>query len=142
MNRRILQTIAAVVIMSPALCAQAPDPTLDHFATNEDVSPSFAWERGAECTLSDRIGVVLRSNWQKRHWIKIAGKQVEFNGEAKMSDAGWYQAFAGSDFTIRLQLQRILPEPRGSDGVRFAGAIVVTRSGQSKQYQVTGICGA
>src|SRR3954470_4347683 len=142
MNRRILQTIAAVVIMSPAVWAQGPDPTLDHFAPNEDVSPTFAWERGAECTLSDRIGVVLRSNWQKRYWIKIAGKQVEFNGEARMSDAGWYQAFAGTDFTIRLQLQRILPEPRGSDGVRLEGVIVVTRSGQNKQYAVTGSCGA
>ena len=128
--------------MSPALRAQAPDATLDHFAPNEDVSASFAWQRNAECTLSDRIGVVLRSNWQARHWIKIAGKQVEFNGETKMSDAGWYQAFVGSDFTVSLRLQRVLPEPRGSDGVRLVGEIVVTRSEQSKQYQVTGSCGA
>jgi hypothetical protein len=128
--------------MSPALWAQALDPTLDHFAPNEDVSASFAWEQGAQCTLSDRIGVVLRSNWQKRHWIKIAGKQVEFNGETEMSDRGWYQAFVGSDFTVSLRLQRVLPEPRGSDGVRLTGEIVVTRFGQSKQYQVTGSCGA
>ncbi len=60
-----------------------------------------------------------------------------------MSDAGWHQVFAGSDFTITLRLQRLLPEPRGSDGVRLAGEIVVTTpSGQSKQYQVTGSCGA
>src|SRR4051812_16830021 len=98
--KTIFQTVAAVVLMSPAIWAQAqaPDPTLDHFAPSEDVSPSFAWEQGAQCTLSDRIGVVLRSNWQKRHWIKIAGKQVEFNGETVMSEAGWYQAFAGSNF--------------------------------------------
>lgn len=140
--KRILQAVAAIVLMSRALWAQALDPTLDHFAPNEDVSASFAWEQGAQCTLSDRIGVVLRSNWQKRHWIKIAGKQVEFNGETEMSDRGWYQAFVGSDFTVSLRLQRVLPEPRGSDGVRLTGEIVVTRFGQSKQYQVTGSCGA
>jgi hypothetical protein len=139
---RTLQAIAAIVNMGPALWGQAPDATLDHFAPNEDVSVSFAWERGAQCTLSDRIGVVLRSNWQKRHWIKIAGKQVEFNGETKMNDAGWYQEFVGSDFTVALRLERVLPEPRGSDGVRLSGEIVVTRSGQNKQYQVTGRCGA
>ena len=140
--KRILRVFAATVFLSPALFAQAPDARLDHFAPDEDVSASFAWERGAECTLSDPTGVVLRSNWQKRHWIKIAGKQVEFNGETKMSDAGWYQVFVGSDFTVRLQLQRVLPEPAGSDGVRLTGEIVVTRSGQSKQYKVTGRCGA
>jgi hypothetical protein len=141
--KRILQTVAAVVIVSPGFWAQTPDPALDHFAPNETVNASFAWEaRGAQCTLSDHIGVVFRSNWQKRHWIKIAGKQVEFNGETEMSDSGWYQSFVGSDFSVRLRLQRVLPELRGSDGVRLTGEIVVTRSGQSKQYQVTGSCGA
>jgi hypothetical protein len=115
---------------------------LDHFAPDENVTASFAWDRGAQCKLSDPIGVVLRSNWQKRHWIKIAGKQVEFNGETQMSDAGLYQVFMGSDFTVTLRLQRVLPEPPGSDGVRLTGKIVVTRFGQSKQYKVTGICGA
>jgi hypothetical protein len=140
--KRIRAVFAAIVLLSPALFSQAPDATLDHFAPDEDVSASFAWERGAECTLSDTAGVVLRSNWQKRHWIKIAGKQVEFNGEAKMSDAGWYQVFVDSDFSVTLRLQRILPEPPGGDGVRLTGEIVVTRAGQTKQYKVTGSCGA
>jgi len=135
--------VGATAFMSLALSAQAPDATSDHFAPTEDVSDSFAWEQHAQCTISDPIGVVLRSNWQERHWIKIAGEQVEFNGATEMSDAGWYQAFAGSDFTVTLRLQRVLPEPPGSDGVRLTGEIVVTtRSGQSKQYQVTGSCGA
>lgn len=138
----ILQAVVFIVLMSPALVAQAPDPTLDHFAPNEDVSASFAWEQGAQCTLSDRIGVVFRSDWQKRHWIKIGGTQVEFNGETEMSDAGWRQTFAGRDFTVSLRLRRVLSEPRGGDGVRLTGEIRVTRSGQSKTYQVTGRCGA
>jgi hypothetical protein len=140
--KKILPVFAAIVFWSPALWAQAPNATSDHFAPDEDVSASFAWKRGAECTFSDPTGVVLRSNWQKRHWIKIAGVQVEFNGETKMSDAGWYQIFMGNDFTVRLSLQRVLPEPPGSDGVRLTGEIVVTRSGQSKQYKVAGRCGA
>lgn len=140
--KRVLRVFAAVALLSPALWAQATNATLDHFAPDEDVSASFAWERSAECTLSDPAGVVLRSNWQKRHWIKIAGEQAEFNGDTKMSDAGWYQVFAGSDFTVSLQLQRVLPEPPGSDSVRLTGEIIVTRSGQSKQYDVTGRCGA
>ena len=140
--KRILPVFAAIVLLIPGLWAQAPDATLDHFAPDEDVSTSFAWERGAECTLSDLTGVVLRSSWQKRHWIKIGGKQVEFNGETKMSGEGWYQVFAGRDFTVSLRLQRVKPEPPGSDGVRLTGEIVVTRSGQSKQYKVTGRCGA
>lgn len=74
--KRMLQALAATVLICHALWAQTPDATLDHFAPNEDVSASFAWERGAQCTLSDRIGVVLRSNWQERHWIKIGGKQA------------------------------------------------------------------
>lgn len=140
--KRVLSVFAPMVFLTPALFAQAPDARLDHFAPNEDVNAAFAWEQGAQCTLSDPIGVVLRSNWQKRHWIKVAGKQVEFNGETKMSDAGWYQEFVGSDFTVSLRLQRVLPELRGSDGVRLTGEIVITRSGQSKRYKVTGSCGA
>jgi hypothetical protein len=140
--KRNLSVFAAMLCLSPGLLAQSPDSRLDHFAPGEDVSATFAWERGAQCTLSDSIGVVLRSNWQKRHWIKIAGKQVEFNGETNMSDGGWYQVFVGSDFTISLRLQRVLPEPAGSDGVRLTGEIVVTRSAQSKPYKVTGSCGA
>lgn len=140
--KRILPVVAAMVLLNPALFAQASDATADHFALDEEVSASFAWERGAECTLSDPAGVVLRSNWQKRHWIKIAGSQVEFNGATNMSDAGWYQVFAGSDFTVSLRLQRVLPEPPGSDGVRLTGEIEVTQSGRSKQYKVTGGCGA
>jgi hypothetical protein len=112
---------------------------LDHFASGEVVT---ALRHGASCTFSDRIGVVFQSNWQKRHWIKIAGTQVEFNGATEMSEAGWYQTFESSEFTVTLRLQRVLPEQRGSDGVRLAGEIVITRSGQSQQYQVTGSCGA
>ena len=139
--KRILPAVAAIVL-SPTVWAQAPDAVSDHFAPNEDVSAFFGWEQHAQCTFSDGIGVVLRSNWQKRHWIKIEGNQVEFNGETAMSDAGWYQEFVGSDFTVTLRLQRVLPEPRGSDGVKLTGEIVVARSGQSKRYQVTGSCGA
>ena len=61
--------------LSLALSAQAPDGSSDHFAPAEDVSASFKWEQHAQCTLSDAIGVLLRSNWQERHWIKIAGQQ-------------------------------------------------------------------
>jgi hypothetical protein len=131
--------VAVLVLVSPTVAAQVPDATSDHW-TPEEASAPFAW--GAQCTFSDGIGIVLRSNWQKRHWIKIAGNQVEFNGEAEMSDAGWYQTFAGSDFTVTLRLQRTLTEPRGSDGVGLIGEIEITRSGQSNQYQVTGSCGA
>ena len=57
----ILQAVVAVLLVSPALSAQAPDARLDHFAPNEAVSASFAWEQGAQCTLSDRIGVGPRA---------------------------------------------------------------------------------
>ena len=140
--KMILSVLALIVFLSPALFAQAPDARLDHFAPHEDVNAAFAWEQGAQCTLADSIGVVLRSNWQKRHWIKVAGRQMEFNGETKMSDAGWHQEFVGSDFTVNLRLQRVLPEPRRSDGVRLTGEILITRAGQSKRYKVTGSCGA
>jgi hypothetical protein len=94
------------------------------------------------CAFSDRIGVVFHSNWQRRHWIKVAGTQVELDGEAQMSEAGWYQTFESSEVTVTLQLQRVLPEPPGSDGVRLAGEIVIVRSGHSTLYEVSGSCGA
>jgi hypothetical protein len=131
--------VAGLFLVSPIVAAQAPDAMSDHW-TPEEAGAPFNW--GAQCTFSDGIGVVFRSNWQTRHWIKIAGNQVQFNGETEMSDAGWYQMFAGSDFTVTLRLQRVLPEPQGSDGVRLVGEIEVTRSGQIKRYQVTGSCGA
>jgi hypothetical protein len=140
--KKYFRAIAATVLMSPTLGAQGPDVTSDHFGPNEDVNPSFAWEQHAQCTLSDDVGVVLRSNWQTRHWIKLSGTQVEFNGKTEMSDAGWYQTFEGSTFTVTLSLQRVLSEPRGSDGVRLRGQIVVSRSERNMQYQVTGSCGA
>jgi hypothetical protein len=140
--KRILRTVAVAGLVSTVLWAQAHESTQDHFAPNEDVSAAFAWERGAQCSFADRIGVVLRSNWQNRHWIKLAGKQVEFNGQTKMSDAGWYQEFVGSGFTVTLRLQRVLPERRGSDSVRLTGGVVVTRPERTIQYQVTGNCGA
>jgi hypothetical protein len=39
------------------------------------------------CAFSDRIGVVFHSNWQRHHWIKVAGAQVELDGEAQMNAA-------------------------------------------------------
>jgi hypothetical protein len=122
--------------------AQEADPLSDHFAPNEAVSAAFAWVQGAQCTFSDTVGVVLRSDWQKRHWIKISGQQVEFNGDTEMSDEGWYQSFTEDTFDVVLQLQRVLPEPQGSDGVRYTGNIVVTHSGIIAEYAVTGSCGA
>ena len=138
----IFAAFAVVVLIGTGLSAQEQNPTADHFASGEDVSPAFAWEPGAECTLSDELGVVMRSDWQKRHWIKIAGKQIEFNGETEMSDEGWYQEFFGAGFHVVLRLQRILPEPAGSDGVRFTGEIEVRRSAMIETYQVTGSWGA
>jgi hypothetical protein len=108
----------------------------DHFALNE------MGVQGAQCSLSDHIGVVFRSDWRTRHWIKVAGKPVELFGEAAMSDAGWYQSFVSGDCTVVLRLRRVLPEPVGSDGVRLAGEIVVMRSGREIEYQATGSCGA
>lgn len=67
----LLRAFSATVLVSGTLSAQAPNATSDHFAPTEDVSASFAWQRGAECTLSDAVGVVLRSNWQRRHWITM-----------------------------------------------------------------------
>ena len=134
--RRTFQAIVGIALMSPALWAQAPNPASDHFAPNE-VSV-----QGAQCSFSDRIGVVFRSDWRRRHWIKVAGQPVEFNGETEMSDAGWYQSFVSGDLTVNLRLRRVLPEAVGSDGVRLTGEIVVARSGQSIEYQAAGSCGA
>ncbi len=123
--------------MSATVWAQGPNAFIDHFAPNELVSL-----QGAQCSLSDRIGVVYRSDWQKRHWVKVAGKSVELNGETAMGDAGWDQVFSRGDVTVSLRLRRILPERQGSDGVRLTGEIMVTRSGQTITYRVTGTCGA
>lgn len=125
-----------MALASAALWAQAPDAAADYFAPNE-VSV-----QGAQCALSDHMGVVFRSDWRKRHWIKVAGKPLELNGETEMTDAGWYQSFVSGDFTIILRVRRVLPEPAGGDGVRLTGEIVVARSGQSVAYRATGWCGA
>ena len=135
----ILTTLALFNFVS---IAGAQDEARDHFGPGEDVNPSFAWDEGASCTFSDNLGVVLRSDWMKRHWIKVAGKQVELNGEGQMSAEGWFQTFTASNVTVTLRLRRVGGEPKGSDGVGMTGDIIITRSGRSTTYRVKGGCGA
>lgn len=137
-----IQTLASFLLSSHTIAATAPEMFSDHFAPDEDVDDSFAWEPGAQCVFSDGTGVVLHSNWMQRHWIKNSGEQVEFNGDVQMSDEGWFQTFVNPDFTVTLRLRRAGGEPEGSDGVGMVGEIVVIRSEQSSAYQVTGGCGA
>jgi hypothetical protein len=138
-RKRVVAVAIAAGLSCAAVSAQPHRTMLDHFAVGE-VVPGL--RQGASCAFSDRIGVVFHSNWQRRHWIKAAGAQVELDGEAQMSEAGWYQTFESGEVTVTLQLQRVLPEPLGSDGVRLAGEIVIVRSGRSTQYEVSGRCGA
>src|SRR5688572_27718716 len=138
----IIQALATLLLAGAAFAATSPEMLSDHFAPDEDVEDSFAWKPGAQCTLSDDEGVVLRSNWMKRHWIKNSGKQVEFNGEVQMNEEGWFQTFVSQDFTVTLRLRRIGGEPEGSDGVGMKGEMVVIWPEQSIAYQVTGGCGA
>jgi hypothetical protein len=107
--KRVVSVVVAAGLSCAAVSAQTRDTVLDHFAVGEAV-PGL--RQGASCAFSDRIGVVFHSNWQRRHWIKVAGTQVELDGEAEMSDAGWHQTFESSEVTVTLQLQRVLPEPR------------------------------
>ena len=82
---------------------------------------------------------MFHGDWQRRHWIKIDGRQVEFNGEVKMTDPGWFQTFQTTSFTVTMRLLR--PGDHG-DGVPMVGEIVIERSGVAKTYQVKGSCGA
>jgi hypothetical protein len=111
----------------------------DHFGPDEPVLASFGWQPGASCKFADDIGVVFHSNWQTRHWIKLDGKQVEFNGETEMSDRGWFQIFRADGFAVTMRLSRT-----GDRGelVPMVGRIVVERHGVAKTYEVKGSCGA
>jgi hypothetical protein len=113
--------------------------TDDHFGPNERVLDSFGWHGGASCTFEDAGGVIFHSNWQKRHWIRIDGKQVEFNGAARMSDPGWFQTFRAEGFAVTMRLRRTGDH---GDGVSMVGQIIIERRGMSKTYEVKGGCGA
>ena len=75
----------------------------------------------------------------RRGWIKIDGKQVEFNGEARMSDPGWFQTFRAEGFAVTMRVRRTGDH---GDGVSMVGQIIIERRGVSKTYEVKGGCGA
>lgn len=137
--KTISRISAGAFAVAWATIGSAADPSLDHFGPTERVLPSFGWQPGASCQFEDALGVVFHSDWQRRHWIKIDGRQIEFNGEVEMTDPGWFQTFRATDFTVTMRLRRT--GDRG-DGVPMVGQIVMERNGIAKTYEVKGACGA
>jgi hypothetical protein len=91
------------------------------------------------CEFSGDSGALFRSDWMTRHWITIDGQLIEFRGDAKMSDAGWFQTFTSDEITVTLSLRRL--GDRG-ETVPMRGEVVVAKAGESTTYQMTGYCGA
>ena len=124
----------AALAASTAVLVGAAERAADYFEPTEQMVTL-----GASCTFSDEVGVVLQSNWQTRHWVKVEGKTTEFNGEARMSDPGWFQEFVSGDLSVTMRLRRT--GDRG-DGVPMVGDIDVTWKGRKKTFTVKGGCGA
>ena len=137
---KAIEIVLSVVMFTHCVVsAAAADFADDHFRPGEDVDKSFERDGGASCTFSDSLGVVFRSDWRKRHWIKVGGKQIELNGEVDMSDEGWIQMFTSRGITISMRLRRA--GDRG-DSVPMTGQIAIAHGGKSTVYDVKGGCGA
>jgi hypothetical protein len=134
---RVLIIAAASAVVS--LSAQGPDIAADYFLPREKIDSSFEWDGGASCVFRDRIGIVLRSDWQNRHWVKTNGKQFELNGQAEVTAKGWHQTFKSRNITVGLDLLR---GRESGDNVEFSGTIVISRVGRATEYRVEGGCGA
>jgi hypothetical protein len=137
---KVIEIVLSVIVFTNSVVGvAAADFADDHFRPGEDVDKSFGWDEGAACTFSDSLGVVFRSNWMERHWIKVGGKQIELNRKVEMSDEGWIQMFTSNGITISMRLRRT--GDRG-DSVPMTGQIAIAYGGKSTVYEVKGGCGA
>lgn len=94
---------------------------------------------GANCEFKDTSGVVFRSNWMKRHWVKVSRKLLELNNEARMTERGWFQTLSSPSVSVSLNLRRT--KERG-ETVEMSGEIAITSNGKVQKFQVSGSCGA
>lgn len=101
---------------------------------------------GAYCKFDAGHDTLLTSDWDKKFWMKINGRMIEFQSlkadgvvEGKLKSERWRETLNAEGITISLDL---VETRRGDDTAAFRGNIDVMRGGYRKQFLVSGGCGA
>lgn len=135
--KRILFFIAAVC---SALSASAQTLKVDTFALD---SLHLA---GGHCQFGARHDTLLASDWDKKFWMKIDGKMIEFQSqkkdaevESQLKSKRWRETLKADGVSIDLDL---VETGRGDDSAAFRCHIDVTRGEVRKHILVVGGCGA
>ena len=101
---------------------------------------------GSACEFSDRAGVILRSDWVDRYWLRIDGALTELRStksekardiDAEQSRISEVLTKGGAIVSVELKLTA-----RGEDSATYTGRLTLTKDKIKKEYRITGGCGA
>jgi hypothetical protein len=134
------KTVLFLVAVCWALPASAQAIKVD------SVAPDSLHLVCSQCQLNAKQETLLVSDWDKKFWMKIDGKVLEFQSvktaaevEAQLRNQRWRETLKAEDITVQLDL---VETGRGEDTAAFRGYIDVHRNGVKKHLLVAGGCGA
>lgn len=134
------RTILFIAAVFSALSASAQALKVDGFKLDN------LHLAGAYCRFDAGQDTLLVSDWDKKFWMKINGKMIEFQSsktdvevESQLKSKHWREALKSDGIRIFLDL---IETGRGDDSAVFRGHIDVIRGVDRKHLLVTGGCGA
>jgi len=101
---------------------------------------------GGACEFSDREGVILRSDWVNRYWLRIDGVLTEIRStksdaarDTDIENNRISEMLSKGGTTLALDLKLTA---RGEDSATYAGRMILAKDKVKKEYRISGGCGA
>jgi hypothetical protein len=101
---------------------------------------------GSQCEFSDNTGVILKSDWAKKFWMKIDGTLIELDGTRTDAETAsdvdskrWHETFHGDGVTGVLDLRQT---NAGEDTSTYTGSLLVMSGEVHRRFVITGGCNA
>ncbi|MQA40360.1 hypothetical protein [Rugamonas aquatica] len=134
------RTIFLIAIAGFALPTSAQTLSIDSIAMDS------LHVAGRYCKFGAQRDTVLISDWNKKFWMRIDGKTVEFEGqkkdvevESQLKNKRWHEVLKADEVTVYIDL---VETGRGDDSASFRGTVDVQRGSVRKHFLVAGGCGA
>ena len=134
------RTISFIAVAGFAL------PTLAQTLSVDSIAIDSLHLAGSYCRFGAQRDTVLVSDWNRKFWMRIDGKTVEFEGqkedaetESQLKNKRWREVLKADEVTVYIDLAET---GRGDDSASFRGTVDVQRGSMRKHFLVVGGCGA
>lgn len=132
-----MKIFSAIFLILATATAKAQDVSIGYISGEISQLSS-----GSQCEFRDRGGIVIKSDWINRFWMKIDGRMIEFIAPKADGDGDlkkWRADLSSQNVIVKFKLNRIRV---GEDTATYKGSIIVIRDGIKKRIEITGGCGA